>query len=451
MKFEKKNFWIIVVTIISVSLTTISSCLNREASGASVESTESDEAEILMATKTRPLTDIKFSSTPERLKRGEYLANGILECFLCHSTRDSSKVGFPPIESTKGGGSILYESEKMRVVAPNISPDIETGAGSWTDDMFARAIREGIGHDGRALSLPMYWESFSELSDEDLASIVVYLRSIPPVKNKLPKRKFSLEREKELQGSSWPLLQPVKEQDLSDMIARGKYFIKTADCIGCHTSWYKRNPGFFGGGNKLSMKNDTQVVFSTNITPDATGLKGWTPEMFINVIRTGKMGVLNPRMPWIAYKNISDEDLKAIFAALQQLPEVNHKVINGIEPTYCEVCEQEHGYGKYNKIVPLKAVPFDHSLYPEFVGTYMSEDSLSISVKLDKDKLLISKEGRDFEELVPISEKQFRALGLPAPVSFKRNNFGKVKWLVSFGIEEYLFEKVENDKVSKAK
>ena len=66
------------------------------------------------------------------------------------------------------------------IVAPNISLDAETGAGNWTDDMLARAIREGIGHDGRALFPLMPYQDFASLSDEDLASIIVYLRSLPP-------------------------------------------------------------------------------------------------------------------------------------------------------------------------------------------------------------------------------------------------------------------------------
>nr|MBA2330901.1 hypothetical protein [Flavisolibacter sp.] len=98
---------------------------------------------------------------------------------------------------------------------------------------------------------PMYWASFRELSDEDLASVIIYLRTIPAVKNKLPKRKLSLETEKELQVSSKPLQHGVKSIDLSDPLTRGKYLVKVADCVGCHTGWYKRNPGFFGGGNKL--------------------------------------------------------------------------------------------------------------------------------------------------------------------------------------------------------
>jgi hypothetical protein len=68
---------------------------------------------------------------------------------------------------------------ERRIVAPNITPDRETGAGNWTDDMLARAIREGIGHDDRALFPGMWYESFAMLSYEDLAAVIVYLRSIP--------------------------------------------------------------------------------------------------------------------------------------------------------------------------------------------------------------------------------------------------------------------------------
>lgn len=423
--------------------------------GLSQCATEAEEkSTILLATNTRPLRDVKFEATAQRIKRGEYLANGILMCMTCHSPRDTTKPGFPPIASKKGSGVILYDTEEGRLAAPNITPDKETGAGNWTDDMLARAIREGVGHDGRALSDPMYWGSFRQLSDEDLASVVVYLRTIPPVKNKLPKRRFSDEREKKLQKRSQPLLTPVAAPDLADLVTRGRYYIKTADCIGCHTGWYKRNPGFFGGGNKLEnyygwarlWKEDTSYVFSTNITPHETGLKGWTPELFINVIRTGKGGVLAPRMPWVSYKNMTDEDLTAILTALQKMPLVNHKVVNGIKETYCEVCELEHGYGENNRIIPPKAVPFDKTLYPDFVGTYTHpEEGFSYEVTLERGKLLIS-EGGDPVELVYVGENRFEALGFPTPVGFRRDERGNVKGLFEYLAEEDMLVKQETPK-----
>ncbi len=420
--------------------------------GISQCATEPEEkSTILLATNARPLTNVKFETSEKRIKRGEYLTNGILLCFTCHSPRDTSKPGFPPIESKKGGGVILYDTEKGRLVAPNITPDKETGAGNWTDDMFARAIREGVGHDGRALAPQMWWTSFRDLSDEDLASVVVYLRTLAPVKNKLPKRKFSEEKEKILQTRSKPLLTPVKAPDLSDLVTRGRYYLKTADCAGCHTGWYKRNPGFYGGGNDLQRIQDTSYVFSTNITPHATGLQGWSPELFTHVIRTGKSGVLDPVMPWVAYKNMTDEDLKAILMALQKLPPVNHKVVNGIKETYCEVCEMSHGYGENNKIIPLKAVPFDRSLYPDFVGTYTHPKGFSAEVTLKNDKLVISL-GGDPVELVPVSSNHFQSLSFPESMSFKRDTLGKVKWLISNSyddIEEEVFIKQEAPKANK--
>ncbi len=71
-------------------------------------------------------------------------------------------------------------------MASNLTPDPETGAGSWTDDQLARAIREGVGHDGRALFPIMPYQRYRNMSDEDLASVVVYLRSLPAVHNRLP-------------------------------------------------------------------------------------------------------------------------------------------------------------------------------------------------------------------------------------------------------------------------
>ena len=80
------------------------------------------------------------------------------------------------------------------MIAPNISPDPETGIGNWTDDEIARAIQEGVNKDGRALFPVMPYMRFRNFTDEDLASVVVYLRSIPPVKNamRLTKLNFPL-------------------------------------------------------------------------------------------------------------------------------------------------------------------------------------------------------------------------------------------------------------------
>src|SRR5215213_7824016 len=120
----------------------------------------------------RPLTARRFEATPARLERGRYLVENVSGCFACHTTYDSKDPARSYAAATnKGGGGSMAMDGAAWLYAPNITPDEETGAGAWTDDMFARAIREGVGHDGRALfpAVPYY----RNYSDEDVASIVV--------------------------------------------------------------------------------------------------------------------------------------------------------------------------------------------------------------------------------------------------------------------------------------
>ena len=99
----------------------------------------------------RPLTARTFERTPERLARGKYLVEGVAGCPVCHSETDASQPGLPVRAGREGSGRIWAAEGNPWLVSPNLTPDPETGAGTWSDDALARAIREGIGHDGRAL------------------------------------------------------------------------------------------------------------------------------------------------------------------------------------------------------------------------------------------------------------------------------------------------------------
>src|SRR5690348_3074875 len=141
--------------------------------------------------KVRPLTDRKFERTPERLARGRYLVNGVGECFACHGPYDLNAPGWPPVRGKEGSGLAGFSSSPGAVAA-NLTPDRETGVGNWSDDMLVRAIREGISHDGHLIDPTiMPYEFYRSMSDEDLASVIVYLRSIPPVRNALPASRTS--------------------------------------------------------------------------------------------------------------------------------------------------------------------------------------------------------------------------------------------------------------------
>ena len=128
----------------------------------------------IIGPRARPLTERTFERTPERVERGRYLASSVSGCLFCHSEVDWQSPGFPVKPGTEGGGRSFADEGVPFLSAPNLTPDPETGAGTWSDDMLARAIREGISHDGRSLFPMMPYPQYKYMSDEDVASIVAY-------------------------------------------------------------------------------------------------------------------------------------------------------------------------------------------------------------------------------------------------------------------------------------
>jgi len=304
----------------------------------------------IIGAKKRGLTDRKFESTQTRLMRGKYLVDGVTGCFGCHSDLDWSKPGAPPIAGREGAGHIWSDKDMPWLVAPNITPDNETGIGSWSDDILARAIREGIGHDGRALFPQMPYPHYRDMSDEDLASIIVYLRTVPPVRNQLPTTRMPFPLNFLIQNVPRPVT-TVPAPDQSTPVTRGAYLVKMAACGDCHTPQEKGQPmpgmDFAGGFLLHEPKGD---LVSANITPAASGIGYYNDLTFIQALRLGKVGArpLRPSMPWYFYGKISDDDLKDMFAYLKTLKPVKHQLDNIEPPTYCRLCKQRHGFGSTN-------------------------------------------------------------------------------------------------------
>jgi hypothetical protein len=175
--------------------------------------------------RARALTARKFESTPARLARGEYLVNAVADCMLCHAQHDWAAHDAPLVSGTLGSGQDmnLLKGLPGQVFAPNITPDAETGVGSWSDDQLARAIREGVGHDGRALFPFMPYPDYRVMSDEDLASVVVYLRSLPPIRKQRPATNLIFPVKYLIRSVPQPLDTPVPEADLSTPEKHGAY------------------------------------------------------------------------------------------------------------------------------------------------------------------------------------------------------------------------------------
>jgi hypothetical protein len=198
---------------------------------------------------------------------------------------------------------------------------------------------------------------FRSLSDEDLASVIVYERSMAPVHIEQPKTTLTEDIKKTFQ----PLepLAHVPEPDRSDRVAYGKYLVTVGHCEGCHTPDDGHGnpiPGMnFAGGVDMSgpWEADPKKIVSVaslNLTPDPSGIAYFDEQMFINVIRNGQVNArpLASIMPWGFFRNLSDEDLKAVFGYLRTLRPVKHRVDNTEDARYCKVCRGKHGFGERN-------------------------------------------------------------------------------------------------------
>ncbi len=292
-----------------------------------------------------------FERTPRRLGRGKYLVEAVARCFDCHSEKDATGKVVPGRE---GAGRVVSVEESRLsppyfLVCPNITPDDQTGAGSWSDQDFARAIRQGIGHDGRILSTMMPYWNFRNLTDEDLASIIVFIRSIPSVRHRLPKRYLPSEPLINWRPDVQP---PPLPPDTPAAARRGEYLVHIADCTGCHTSADPQAlpiPGMLFAGGRVFVR-PWGTAASPNLTQDASGISYYDEAQFLRTIRTGHVGAraLNPTMPYRYFRKMSDDDLKSIFAYLRTMPPVQHRVDNAEPPTYCPKCRNRHGYGDRN-------------------------------------------------------------------------------------------------------
>jgi len=280
--------------------------------------------------RTRSVTNRHFDATPDRLARGAYLSRAVLGCLDCHTDHNWSAPGGPILSGREGSGG-LFPAEGLpgRIVASNITSDRETGIGDWSDDELARAIREGVGRDGRALFPLMPYQNFRRLPDEDLAAVVVYIRSLPPIHSPLPQTEIAFPVKYLIRSVPQPIPAPVSAPDLSSAEKRGEFLATVASCADCHTPVVHGQPDLsmaFAGGQVF--KGPWGQVVSANITPHKTGIAYYNEKLFIEAMRTGSvMGrPLNPLMPWFAYKDMTDDDLKAIFAYLRTVEPVENNV-----------------------------------------------------------------------------------------------------------------------------
>jgi mono/diheme cytochrome c family protein len=277
----------------------------------------------------------KVEITPERVVRGEKIA--AMLCRNCHFN----------VETGKLTGRLLQEAPQFGKIYPrNITHDPEVGIGNWSDAEIIYFIRTGINPKSGKF-IPPYMPKLMHISDEDLRSVVAYLRSDRPEvqadKSEYPESEPSFLSKFLSLVAFHPYKYPEKEipgPDTTNQLELGKYLaLYQIECFTCHSKDFKtmdvgvpeNSEGFFGGGN-LMIGSDGKEVTTLNITPDEeTGIGKWTEDEFVKALKSGIVpngpALRNPMIPYLM---LTDEEAKAIYAYLRTVPKLNHKVDRGL-------------------------------------------------------------------------------------------------------------------------
>ena len=282
---------------------------------------------------------LKIDLTPERIERGRYLANSVTICMDCHSSRDWSKFSGPIVPGTFGkGGDRFDHSVGFPGVyhAKNITP---AGISRYTDGELYRVITTGVNKEGKAMFPVMPYLYYGKMDQEDIYSIIAYIRSLEPIENQVAESESDFPMNIIINTiPSAPA--HVKRPDPSDEVAYGGYMVNAAGCIECHTQVDKGQiiPDLaFGGGREFNFP-DGSTIRSSNISPDdQTGIGKWTKEMFVQrfkmyadssyVLPNVQPGEFNSIMPWTMYSTMKDEDLAAIYTYLRSVKPINNTVV----------------------------------------------------------------------------------------------------------------------------
>lgn len=125
-----------------------------------------------------------LAADPAAVARGKYLVT-IASCHDCHTP--GYFLGKPDLARFLGGSDVGFELPGLGVfLGPNLTPDKATGLGNWTDAQIVAALQKGERPDGRMLAPIMPYHAFANLTKQDAAAIVAFLRSVPAVQHKVP-------------------------------------------------------------------------------------------------------------------------------------------------------------------------------------------------------------------------------------------------------------------------
>jgi mono/diheme cytochrome c family protein len=280
-----------------------------------------------------PYPAVTASTDSAVIARGRYVVRDVANCAQCHGDPSQHEALAAGADVPLSGG-FTFDIPPGSFHVRNITPDAETGIGGFSDGAIARALRNGIGNDGRAL-LPFM--ELQGLSDEDLVAVVSYLRSQPPVRNLVPAHKYTLlgsvVKATLLANPVGPAQPPPQASPHGATIENGRYLVESVGlCWACHTQRDQQTGQLvgprFGGADDFKETADAKQIWAPpNITSDpATGRLGkMTEDEFVDRFRGGRL-IPNSPMPWQGLQRMAEDDLRAMYRYLKSVPPVNRDV-----------------------------------------------------------------------------------------------------------------------------
>ena len=280
---------------------------------------------------------LRVESTPARVERGRKFAK--LLCAECHMD--------PTTRQLTGKRMADAPAEFGPIVSGNITRDREHGIGSWTDGELVYLLRTGIRRDGQYI--PPYMAKLPHMADEDVFSIIAFLRSddplvapaaVDPPGKTQPSFLTKFLSTVAFKPLSYPRA-PIARPDETDKIRYGRYLTVNLDCWTCHSADFKtmntmepeKTPGYLGGGNAL-LDFGQREVRSANLTFDAeTGIGRWSEADFVRAVRDGVRP--NGRMvmyPMEPLPELTPEDVSAMYAYLKTVPKLRNAVARATPP-----------------------------------------------------------------------------------------------------------------------
>jgi len=290
---------------------------------------------------------ITVEATPARVARGARLATML--CRECHE--DAATGAFT-------GKRLADMPKEFGVIwSKNITRHAERGVGRWTDGELEYFLRTGVRPDGQYV--PPYMMKLPHLADEDLHSIVAFLRSDDPRVAASDRQPGGVTQPSFLtkalaHGAFGPLpfpKQPIVAPPRSDKVAFGRYMAFMLDCWTCHSADFKtmnvmepeKTPGYFGGGNVLADA-DGAPVHAANLTPDdETGIGTWSEADFVRALTKGFRPdgrVLSA--PMLPKPELEEEEAAAIYAYLRTVPKIRNAVKRPADPAVAAAATGGH-------------------------------------------------------------------------------------------------------------